>query len=386
MSEFSTRKSLAGLEEYEVETTAASVVINANESNYSMPMPLRQKLAEAVADFAFNRYPPMEPAVLAGLVMADLPVKNIAVKAGNGSSELLQMACYAFGGAEHKIAFPTPSFSMYGIYAQMADSIAAPYPLDAEGYLDADALIEFCRREQPDLLIICNPNNPTGNFNPRVQVEKVLQAVSCPIIVDEAYFEFADAKESTLNLLDKYEHFMCLRTFSKAYGLAGMRVGYGVGNKKLMSILGKVLLPYHINAFSLLTAQTVYQNRALYQPYIAETIAERNALAERLTKLGFRVWPSATNFLCVAPQGDLQLKLAAKGQAAFAGQVGKTQAEQAGGYLFRSLLEAGIVVRDFTRHPLLQGCLRITVGLPAENTKLAAELQRLCEEGGHEKQ
>ena len=140
-------------------------------------------------------------------------------------------------------------------------------PLTSEGFVDADAVIAFCAKEQPSLLIVCNPNNPTGNYNSLAAMEKIIANVACPVIMDEAYMEFADGKElppndmrplnkiwlvagSTLSLLGKYSNFMVFRTFSKAYGLAGMRCGYAVGALGLVRQLGKALLPYHVNARS----------------------------------------------------------------------------------------------------------------------------------------
>ena len=243
MAGFNARTGLEELEEYAVEHVAADIIVNANESNYNLPRPIEQAVAAKLAGFPFNRYPPMQAETLRGLIAEDLALDADNIRIGNGSSELLQMACYAFGGNGRKIAFPYPSFSMYGVYTKLADSIAAPYPLTLAGYVDPDKVIEFCRAEQPALLIVCNPNNPTGNYNPLEVMEKILANVSCPVVMDEAYMEFAkgsgvDPQDlrplnklklvagSTLALTGKYSNFMCLRTFSKAYGLAGLRVGY----------------------------------------------------------------------------------------------------------------------------------------------------------------
>ena len=187
MAGFNARTGLEELEEYAVEHVAADIIVNANESNYNLPRPIEQAVAAKLAGFPFNRYPPMQAETLRGLIAEDLALDADNIRIGNGSSELLQMACYAFGGNGRKIAFPYPSFSMYGVYTKLADSIAAPYPLTLTGYVDPDKVIEFCRAEQPALLIVCNPNNPTGNYNPLEVMEKILANVSCLVVMDEAY-------------------------------------------------------------------------------------------------------------------------------------------------------------------------------------------------------
>ena len=395
MSEFSVRKSIEAMEEYSVESVAADIIVNANESNYPVPEEIAQSVAARTARFPFNRYPPIKSENLCEVIAKELDVDADCVKIGNGSSELLEKACYVFGGPGKKIAVPWPSFSMYGEYADLSDSIAVRYPLTAEGYVDADAVIEFCKNEQPSLLIVCNPNNPTGNYNRLASMEKIIANVACPVIMDEAYMEFADGKElppndmrplnklwlvagSTLSLLGRYSNFMVFRTFSKAYGLAGMRCGYAVGALGLARQLGKALLPYHVNAYTLMVAKTIYEHKELYKERIKTIRAERDKMAFYMQKLGFRVWPTATNFVMLRAEGELCEQLA----EAYYAKYGKDLPEQAasGKMIFKYYLENSILVRDFTSHPVLTGALRITVGLPEENKQILAKLTELVVE------
>ena len=327
MSEIAIRSSLAGLEEYEVETIEAKIIVNANESNYPVPAPIQEELEEKTKSFLFNRYPPIKCETLCGLIAETLGVDIDKVRVGNGSSELLQMACYAFGGTGKKIAVPYPSFSMYGVYAQMSDSEVLRYPLNVEGFLDAEAVIAFCKENRPKLLILNNPNNPTGNYNPLSVIEQIIANVECPVIVDEAYMEFArgegvDPRDlrplsqlklvagSALALLNKYNNFLVYRTFSKAYSLAGMRVGYSVGSISLSRILGKTLLPYHVNAYSLMAAEVCYRHKEEFREQIEEIRSQRELMIAELKELGMRVWPTETNFICYSPEGKLQAMLA----------------------------------------------------------------------------
>lgn len=382
MLEYSVRQSIADMEEYDVETINASIIVNANESNYPTPEVVREAVSAVVPKFPFNRYPPMKSENLREVIAKELDVDMKCIHIGNGSSELLEKVCYAFGGAGKKIAVPWPSFSMYGEYASLADSEPLRYPLTKDGYVDPDVVIELCQKEQPALLIICNPNNPTGNYNKLEDMEKIIANVDCPVVMDEAYMEFADGKEvatndmrplnklwlvagSTLSLLNKYNNFMVFRTFSKAYGLAGMRCGYGVGSHRLMKELSKVLLPYTVNAFSLIVAECVYKNKLAYKDQIKTIRIERDKMAAELKELGFYVYDTATNFVCFRPDGDIAEYMADAYQRRYAQD--KQGLEAAGKYLFKELLGQSILTRDFTGHPILKGCLRITVGTPEEN-------------------
>ena len=387
MSAFKARKGLEEIEEYTVEHIEADIIVNANECNWGLPVAVQTEIAEAAKGFAFNRYPPMKAERLCRLIAADFGVPEANVQVGNGSSELLQMACYAFGGSGRKIAFPSPSFSMYGVYTKLSDSKPLPYSLNEDGYIDSEAVIAFCNREKPNLLIICNPNNPTGNYNSLWQIEKILANVDCPVIMDEAYMEFAGGYEadfagSTMTLLAKYDNFICLRTFSKAYGLASMRVGYAVGSREMMRILGKVLLPYHVNAFSLLTAEIVYKHKQLFVERTNQIIAEREKMRNSLTELGFRVWDSATNFLMFTALPEMADKLSLFGKnEALAAEEG-TAKKLAGQTVFRFLANRKILARDFTRNPALEGGIRLTMGTPEENAIILETIKEVCKKAG----
>ena len=396
MSEIAIRSSLAGLEEYEVETIEATIIVNANESNYPVPAAVQAELEEKTKGFAFNRYPPIKCETLSALIAETLGVDIDKVRIGNGSSELLQMACYAFGGTGRKIAVPYPSFSMYGVYAQMSDSEVLRYPLNVEGFLDPEAVIAFCKENEPNLLILNNPNNPTGNYNPLPVIEQIIANVECPVIVDEAYMEFArgegvDPRDlrplsqlklvagSALALLNKYNNFLVYKTFSKAYSLAGMRVGYSVGSITLSRILGKTLLPYHVNAYSLMAAEACYKNRDAFREQIEEIRSQRALMIAELKELGMKVWPTETNFICYSPEGKMQ-ELLAKAYDEQFGYSNFSQATKAGKMIFKRMLTEKILLRDFTEHPVLQGCIRQTVGLPEENGVVMNRIKNLCRE------
>ena len=259
---------------------------------------------------------------------------------------------------------------MYQTYAILADSEPVLFPLTADGFVDPEGVIAFCREEKPALIIICNPNNPTGNFNPRAAMEKIIRNVECPVIMDEAYMEFAVEEGkmeelSTLDLVNEVDNLLVLKTFSKAYGLANLRIGYGVGSAAVMKVLKKVLLPYTVNGISILAAELLFSKPEVLRERVEAVVSGRRYLREQLEALGFRVLPSATNFLLALPAGKVLDKLADKAGAA--DLPGGEKAMAAGGFLFKELLARKVLVRNYSQNPRLPGGLRISVGTAAEN-------------------
>lgn len=383
MSDLLARESLARIEDYQVETVPdADIVVNANETNWDMTPEIRLELGTRLAEHAFNRYPSMHGEDLCQAIADRLGFDPAQVDIGNGSSELLEKACYAFGGAGRKIASANPSFSMYQTYAILADSQPVLFPLTADGFVDPEGVISFCKEEKPALLIICNPNNPTGNFNPKASMEKIIRSVDCPVIMDEAYMEFAveEGKEeevTTLDLVNQVDNLLVLRTFSKAYGLANLRIGYGIGSAPLMKILKKVLLPYTVNGVSILAAELMYSKPEVLRQRVEAVVSGRRYLRDHLEALGFRVLPSATNFLLALPAGKALESLAEK---AGAGDLPSSEkAMAAGGYLFQELLDRKILVRNYSRNPRLPGGLRITVGKAEENPQIIGAIRDIIQ-------
>ena len=153
---------------------------------------------------------------------------------------------------------------MYKIYAKAAESVGVPFDLDANFNLDVDAFIEKIREVNASLAVVCNPNNPTGNVLSPAQVEKIAASIDCAFLLDEAYVEFYG--RSAVNLVAKYPNLIVARTFSKAYGMAGARVGYMIAQAEVTKMIGKTFMPYHMNKLSLAAADIVYQMRDDFIP------------------------------------------------------------------------------------------------------------------------
>lgn len=376
MADIRIRSSIDNLESYHVEQSSANVVVNANESNYPMPEQIKKELQEQMVSFAFNRYPELQADDLCLQIGSSFGLTKDNVVIGNGSSELLKVICHVFGGPEQKIMVPVPSFSMYGVYVQLAESQLCTYKLTEDGFIDKEAVIAAVQQEQPNVLIICNPNNPTGNLNSLATIEAITAATDCLVVVDEAYLEFADSG-SAIDLLQKYDNLICLRTFSKAYGMAGMRCGYGIGAEKLIAVIKKGCLPYGVNACTLMTASKVYQYQNLYAGNITLVKKQREILSSALSSLGFFVYPSAANFVAFYADEPLAHKLS----AAYLADNGKDFGDEkinSGKYIFEELKKSSILVRDYSASAALKGCLRVTVGIPAENELILQTLRDVC--------
>ena len=335
------RKGLSDRPEYDVTERPWKIKVNANECNMNLPPLVEERVMARLSHVAFHRYPNEEYADLAKQIAENFSLEEENVLLGGGSSEIIEKLFYCFGGSkEHKILYPRPSFSMYGIYASAAEAEGIPMDLEEDYTLDPENFVRRAREAKASLAVICNPNNPTGTGIPLRDVEYIAENIDCPFLVDEAYVEFYG--KSAAGLLKKYPHLIIARTFSKAYGLASCRVGYMLADKNIVSMVNRAFMPYHMNVLSLAVADIVYQMRHEYVPRIQMMIAERKRMAGELAKFkGFRVYPSETNFLLLRYEKAQDLN--------------------------ESLIRQGIGVRSFGNAPRLNNCLRISMGLREEN-------------------
>ncbi len=341
------RSGLEVLPTYSVEEMEWPVRLDANESPNDMPPAIKAKVMEKLSALPFNRYPELTAQSLKETIAAGFGVKAANVLVGNGSSEILEKLCFAFGGAGRSIVYPTPSFSMYGIYVKLADSQPVPVPLNADYTLDADKLLAASNQAEASVILLCNPNNPTGGVLPPEQIEYIVANTKSLVVIDEAYYEFYG--KTSIDLLDKYQNVAIARTFSKAYGLASARIGFLLTNESIAEVLGKVLLPYSVNSLTLIVAEIVFNMRQEYTASIEANSRERARMTAALSALdGVTVYPSHTNFLLVKSDNI----------AAMA----------------KSLSAKGIGIRDFSTAPGLTNCIRIGVGTPVENNAVLEAL------------
>ena len=337
-------RALAPYSSARMEARGGSVALNANESPWPPP---------GDAGATLHRYPDPQPAALVQRLAQIYGVRAERVLVGRGSDEAIDLLVRAFCRAGvDAVAISPPTFGMYAVCAKVQGAAVLEIPLRADFTLDADALLA---RLTPavKIVFVCSPNNPTGALVPLATIERLAEALRgrALLIVDEAYIEFADAP-SAATLLDRYEHLGVLRTLSKAWALAGARIGSLLAAPEVIALLRRIMPPYPLPTPCVDAALTVLQDggAALVRERIATVRGERTRLAAALPSLpGVRaVLPSQANFLAVR----------------------FTDAAA----VYADLLRAGIVVRDIRRYPGLADALRISIGTPQQNDALLAAL------------
>jgi histidinol-phosphate aminotransferase len=345
------RPEIRALTAYAVAKAPGMIKLDAMENPFSLPEPVRAKVAAAVAAVPVNRYPDGgADAVRAALrVSLGLP-DSVGIVLGNGSDELIQIIVSALAKPGAVMLAPEPSFVMYRRNALYSGMRFVGVPLAPDFALDTGAMLEAIARERPALVFLAYPNNPTGNLFGAAEVERVVRAVPGLVVVDEAYYAFADA--SFLPRIAEFPNLVVLRTVSKI-GMAGLRLGYAVAAPEWIAELNKVRQPYNLNALTQAVAPVLLAEGAMLAEQAVALKAERTRLYAALATLpGVTVFPTQTNFaLARVPDAPRW---------------------------FEALRAAGILVKSLHGwHPLLLHCLRITVGTPADNDALLAALKTL---------
>ena len=345
------RPEIRALTKYPVAKAPGMIKLDAMESPFPLPAEVRARAAAAVANVPVNRYPDGDAGALkAAIVDAyDIPA-TAAVILGNGSDELIQLITMSLARPGAVVVAPEPSFEMYRMDALFAGMRYAGVPLRADFALDADAMEAAIARERPALVWLAYPNNPTGNLFDTAAMERILRATPGLVVVDEAYHAFADASFSPR--LAEFPNLLVLRTVSKI-GMAGLRLGYAIAAPEWIAEFDKVRQPYNLNSLTQAVAPVLLAEREMLAAWAAQLKAERARLEGALARLpGVTVFPTRANFvLARVPDAPRW---------------------------FEGLRDAGILVKNrHGVHPLLEHCLRITVGVPAENDALLAALAAL---------
>lgn len=335
------REDLADLTPYHVAQPPHRVKADANESPFDLPPEIRQELIEAIAELNFNRYPDPSSDLLRTELCEQLEVDKTEIVVGNGSDELIGNFMLAFRKAEACVSFPTPTFSMFGILAQVAQLKAVGLPLDDRFDLDREAWKAHLDSHEVNLVFLSYPNNPTGtNFSAEV-IREILSRPDTLVLLDEAYYEFSG--HSLMAEREQYPNLVITRTFSKAYGLAGLRVGYVVAHPAIIDELNKVRLPYNLNRFSQLAATLLLKRPDRLTQHLQLIRSERERVFNAMEPIdGIHPFPTDANFILFRTDSPAP-------------------------EVFQRLLDHGVLVRNLDRPGPLQNCLRITIGTPEDN-------------------
>lgn len=295
--------------------------LDANESFLPVPDKVQNKIMEAVTNTSFNRYPDSKAAQLCKSFAGYYGVNPENVTAGNGSDELISIICGAFLMKGDTIVTLSPDFSMYKFYASITEASCMEYPKKPDLTIDVDELISFVNRYQAKMLLFSNPCNPTSLGLKKKEVRKLIASVKALVILDEAYMDFWD--QSLLNEVERYDNLIILRTCSKAFGMAAIRLGFAIANPVLSNALKAVKSPYNVNAVTQKIGEALLNEPQLIHDSILKIKESVQNLYEALIKIEseypgeMHVYPSVANFVLIRLEEakDVYLKLLDKGIA-----------------------------------------------------------------------
>jgi histidinol-phosphate aminotransferase len=343
------RAEIQALHAYHVPPSSGLIKLDAMENPYLLPQALREEIAALVSEAAINRYPDAGATSLKDEIrkVTDLPA-GMEVLLGNGSDELIQILAMAVAKPNAVLLSVEPSFVMYKMIAAFCGLRYVGVPLASDFSLDLPATLATIEREQPALIFLAYPNNPTGNRFDAEAVKAIIQAAPGLVVVDEAYYAFAS--DSFIPHLAHYDNLLVMRTYSKL-GMAGLRLGFLAGSTAWLSQLEKLRLPYNVGVLPQMVAVKLLQHHDVLLAQAERIKQERTRLMVTLQATqGVTVYPSEANFIL--------LRVA--------------QATQH----FEWLKQRGVLIKNLNGgHPALADCLRVTVGTPQENDSFIAALQ-----------
>jgi histidinol-phosphate aminotransferase len=344
------REELETLTPYAAKLANAAIDLSANENPEDLPGELLDRIKSHMGEVSFNRYPDPMAEGLRGMIAQANGLEPGNILLGNGGDELILNMMLAWGGPGRRYLDLPPTFVMYGIDAHMTGTELVSVPRRDDFTVDEDAVLEAVA-SGVDLVSVSNPNNPTGTLSPESFLMELLEATDAPVIVDEAYFEFS--RHTMRHHMPRHKNLVILRTFSKAFSLAGLRVGYLLAHEEVISELTKVRQPYSVDSFSQVAAAVVFRDRAVFESSIDAILRGRDRIGEGLGRLkDIELFPSEANFVLF--------------RVPHAGTV------------WRDLLhDHSILIRDFSRTPGLEDCLRVTVGTPDQNEAFLAAMDEI---------
>ncbi|HEY3305337.1 MAG TPA: histidinol-phosphate transaminase [Candidatus Binatia bacterium] len=320
------------------------IKLNTNENPYP-PSPRVLSALRKAADRSLRLYPLLSSDGLRSVAASTYGVSPQNIIVGNGSDELLSILMRCFVGAHDRVFYPEPTYSLYDtlIAIQEGVKVAIPYPADF-------SMPEELFSQTAALTFVCNPNSPSGTLLPLEAIERLARTITGVLAVDEAYIDFADGgKVSAISLLQSNPNIVVLRSFSKSFSLAGMRIGLAFAAEEIIAGMNKVKDSYNVNRLSQIAAAEALGDLPWMRRNVRRIQKSRKKLTAGLKKMGFRVYPSQANFVMARREGENQKEL------------------------YEELKRRRILVRYFDQ-PGLHDCLRITVGAPSEVKTLLEQM------------
>ncbi|CAN5742679.1 histidinol-phosphate transaminase [soil metagenome] len=342
------RADLAALEGYHSAQVDVAVRLNTNESPFPPPSAWAEALAGELATIEWQRYPDRHALGLRRAIAELHGVAPEQVYAANGSNEVIQALCLAYGGPGRCAAVFEPTYRLHSHIPTITGTRVAVGRRGPDLSLDLAEVRRVVAASAPSITFLCSPNNPTGMLEQPDSVAEVVALVEGIVVVDEAYGQFSPW--SALELVDDERPVVVTRTLSKTWSMAAARLGYLIGPTWLVADLDSVTLPYHLDAVKQVAGRLALSYQEEMEARVAAVVTERRRLVAALDDLAVEQWPSAANFVLFRPR------------------------RRAGAEVWQGLVERGVLVRDCSSWPGLEECLRVTVGTPEEDDAFFAAL------------
>jgi histidinol-phosphate aminotransferase len=342
------RSVVAAMTAYTLELREAEIKLNQNESPFDVPRELKEQVLARMAERPWNRYPDFESTALRTALARAYALGPENILVGNGSNELLAAAIGAFVGPGTPVVFPRPTFALY----EKLITIAGGFPIAIEfdphsGLLPLDEMLSAIGKHENAVAIVCSPNNPTGGVLPPGALEALLQS-GVLLLFDRAYGDFAGDALPPL-----HERLVTFSTFSKAWGLAALRVGWLASTAENCREIRKVKLPYSLNVISEAIAAVALDNPVIRNENVRRIVSERDRIWTAMRAIPrISLFPTSANFVT--------FRTARNGKAIFDG-----------------LCARGVLIRDVSSYPQLQNCLRVSIGTREENNRFLTALKEL---------
>lgn len=343
------RPVIRSLKAYESKPVPNCIRMDANENPLPWPEGMKDELLQG--NLSFNRYPDGQARELKQAIAQYTGVPAAGILPGNGSDELIQLILTTFGGQGRAVIVHPPTFSMYQAAAKITGTEVVEVPLLQGVDLDVEGILRSilpAEALEASVIILCNPNNPTGSLFPREELIRIVQESGKIVVIDEAYTEFAG--ESLVDQISRYPNLLVMRTFSKAFALAGLRLGYLLGQPGTIELLDRARQPFNVNSFTQTAGVIALKYVEGFKEQVNVLQQETQKLYQGLNELhGVTVWNTRANFVLFQP----------------------AQPEK----VYASLIQRGFLVRNMENLPVIGNALRGSVSFPEDNQRFLHELR-----------
>jgi histidinol-phosphate aminotransferase len=349
------RDDLGALEGYHSPQLDVAVRLNTNESPFAPPPDFVERWVDELRTAPLNRYPDRAARELREALGAHLGQPAVRLFCANGSNEVLQTLLLTYGGPGRRAALFEPTYALHSHIARITGTEVVVGERRADFSIDPGAARALIEQHAPTIVFVCSPNNPTGTVEPAATIEALLDVDGDHlVVVDEAYGEFASW--SALDLVRDDRALVVVRTYSKVWSMAALRLGFAVAPAWVVDELEKVVLPYHLASATQIAGRLALDLGDEMDDRVHRLVHERERVAVELAHTdGVTVYPSGANFLLFRPAGD-------------------------GHECWQRMVDVGVLVRDFSGWPRTEGCLRVTIGTPDENDAFLAALRSSLQE------